>query len=355
MESTSGSTTRPLGWIALAWTAFFVLWLLFILGYAEGNVGVALRSSAIATLLAASASPLIWRLSGRRPWPSTMQPAFVGVHFGLAILFSVYWTVMNPILEMLAMGESPAQIDWFVPVTGWRVLGGVWLYAIIAGLSYAIRNNARLRIEERRAAAAETEAARARLEALRSQIQPHFLLNALHGISSLVGHDDEAVQEAMERLGELMRYAARVRRSEFVLLHKEWTFVKGYLELQRLRFGDRLRVETEMEEGVGHERIPVFSLQPLVENAVLHGIEPRPEGGLVRLVAERVDADPVRRLRLSVCDDGAGNSAANSTRGLGTGLDSLRARLEELYDGDFTLGVHDDASGETCAVIEVPV
>jgi sensor histidine kinase YesM len=253
------------------------------------------------------------------------------------------------------MGHSPVVVEWLAPVTGWRLLGGVWLYAIIAGLSYAVRNAARLRKEERRAAEAETEAARARLEALRSRIQPHFLLNALHGISSLVNRDPVAAEEAMEQLGELLRYAVRARDSEFVTLKEEWSFVLGYLEMQSLRFGERLAYESEMEEDLATRLIPVFSLQPLVENAVLHGIETRPDGGRVHLTAKRTRSDGMNRMRLSVCDDGPGPSAESPTSGMGTGLDALSKRLHTLFGDRFDLSLTRDPAHGTCAVIELPL
>ncbi len=349
-------TTAPARsvWTAVvAWAAFFVLWTLFILGYSEGNILPAVRSSLVATFLATSASVLIWRLSGRVPWPRWLGGKFVWVHTLATGLFAVYWTILSPVLEAALMGEWPGQISWITPLTGWRMLGGIWLYFVIAGLSYAIRNATRVQEEERRASRAEALAAESRLTALRSNIRPHFLFNALHSINVLMDTNPPRAQEANEQLADLLRYAVRQRDSEFVSLGEEWSFAMGYLDMQRIRFGDRLRVEESLPGDLKSIQVPVFSLQPLVENAVLHGVEPDPDGGFVQLRAILVGGHD-ERLRVEITNSTYGQ-AEQRADGHGTGLQTLSERLRVLYDGAASLELLTGMDREVRAILDIPV
>ncbi len=342
--------------VGLAWTAFFVLWTLFILAYAEGNIVVAMKSSAIATSLAAGASLFIWRFTGKNPWPRRLGGRFVLRHAAAAVPFTAYWTVLNPVLEMLLDGASPLGIEWLVPITGWRILGGVWLYLIVAGLSYAVRNNERIQEEAQRAVRAEALAAESRLEALRSQLRPHFLFNALHSINMLIETSPVAAQHATERLAELLRYSVRTRSSDFVSLGEEWDFALGYLDMQQIRFGERLIVEAPLPSDLLTCDVPVFSLQPLVENAVVHALESGTGSGSIRLAAWFVD-DAETRLRLEVFDDGPGPSRRSQQHGRssGTGLRTLADRLDVLYKGEAMFSIAECPDGGTCASMEIPV
>jgi LytS/YehU family sensor histidine kinase len=213
----------------------------------------------------------------------------------------------------------------------WELLNSALVYGALVGIAYARRNAERVREQSARAARAEVLRASAELAALRSQLNPHFILNTLHTLLGLVRREPALAEQAIERMGDLLRYGLRLHREAIdeVTLREEWGFVESYLELERLRLGERLRLTLEAEDAVLDCLVPAFVLQPLVENAIRHAIAPRATGGRLEVRARQADG----RLRLEVTDDGPGAPAAALDGGRGLGLRLLRERLEALYAG----------------------
>ncbi|HJQ82715.1 MAG TPA: histidine kinase [Candidatus Binatia bacterium] len=172
-------------------------------------------------------------------------------------------------------------------------------------------------------------AATAQLAALRAQINPHFLFNSLNSIAQLIRSDPDKAEACVERLADLFRYILRRAEKEFVPLADELEMTKAYLEIERARFGDRLRVETQVEPRSLHQLIPNLILQPLVENAVKHGLSRKLGAGTVRIDAAVRDGC----LDLTVGDDGLGMAAPAVAHVYerGVGLRNLRDRLARLY------------------------
>jgi two-component system sensor histidine kinase AlgZ len=179
---------------------------------------------------------------------------------------------------------------------------------------------------ERRVLEQQKTALRAQLEAIQSRTNPHFLFNVLNTIASLVRDDPVLAEATIERLADVLRYSLQSARVERVPLAHEIEMLKCYFEIEQARFGDRLRYTIDVEPGLESLQLPPFLLQPLVENAVLHGIAARPRGGLIRLSARRHD----ELAELRVEDDGPG-PASSLHRGSGTSLHDLRCRLELVY------------------------
>jgi signal transduction histidine kinase len=215
-----------------------------------------------------------------------------------------------------------------------------WLHAIAAGGALALcvvillighrSRDGKLRATELsladsrlRTAQAETAATRAEMAAIQARLNPHFLSNALHSVSALVASDPLAAEEALDRIGDLFRYSLVQSERHTVCLNEEWRFVRDYLAIEQMRLGARLTVEMSLEAAAAECDVPSFVLQPLVENAIRHGIGPRTEGGTVRVSARRDNG----RVRLEVCDDGEGARPENVDASLGTGLRTLRQRL----------------------------
>jgi LytS/YehU family sensor histidine kinase len=199
---------------------------------------------------------------------------------------------------------------------------GSWLYVLVTGVSYAIRAQRHVRTAAAAAAEARLLAEQAQLTALRAQVNPHFLFNALHTVGALVPMDEARAEEAIERLGDLLRYSLGSERE--VLLSQEWKFTHDYLSFERLRLGDRLAVHSEADAPALAALVPPLIFQPLVENAVRHGIAERPAGGLIAISARTTDG----WLRLCVADDGP---ALADTTTDGVGLASVRRRLAATY------------------------
>ncbi len=172
-------------------------------------------------------------------------------------------------------------------------------------------------------------AATAQLAALRAQINPHFLFNSLNSIAQLIRADPDRAEACVERLAEMFRYVLRYGEKDFVPLAEELEMARAYLDIERARFGDRLRVETHVDPPSLQHLIPNLILQPLVENAVRHGLSRKRGGGTVRIDARLADGC----LELSVGDDGLGmpDTALERVYEHGIGLRNLRDRLERLY------------------------
>lgn len=224
-------------------------------------------------------------------------------------------------------------------------------------LGFALEN---LRLRERKLEQERREqelllhASRAELKALRAQINPHFLFNALNSIAALIGEAPARAEETVERLAEVFRYTLRRSDHEWVRLDEELAFVRCYLDLETTRFGRRLGVSVVAESGVGEAIVPAMIIQTLVENAVKHGIASVAGRGLVEVRAERAGA----RLRLQVRDNGpgfvGGTAAALATAGLG--LRSVQDRMRGHFGEDAALVLErDEASGTTMAGVELPL
>ena len=240
--------------------------------------------------------------------------------------YRLYREVVEPTLLAALLG-GPPQVR-----TGGPVLdGAVFHWSILLGWSalyLGLQYYAALQGERERALRAEADAHRAHLQALRYQLNPHFLFNALNGVSTLVaeGHAREATT-MLARISDFLRLTLDEETASEVPLAEEVEFVRRYLEIERARFGDRLRTRFDVDDEVLSAEVPALVLQPLVENAVKHAVAPREEGARVEVVARRDGDDLV----LDVADDGPGLGSGDGTGGLGVGLANVRDRLRQRY------------------------
>jgi hypothetical protein len=203
--------------------------------------------------------------------------------------------------------------------------------------------------ERERLLRAEARAHEARLAALRLQLQPHFLFNALNAVSTLVAEGRPAEANRMlARLSDFLRTTLERRDAAEVPLSDELDFTRQYLDIEEVRFGEKLRVEIAVEPQARAALVPPMILQPLVENAVRHAIQPRADGGAIGIVAARENGF----LRLGVDDDGAGVRGEPGRQGLG--LAHTRQRLEELYAGRAELSLGRSARGGLAVSLRLP-
>jgi hypothetical protein len=301
-------------------------------------MGSALVSGFIAVLLAALLGILVQRLTERIPWPHPFRPGFLALHLVAAMGYSIVWLGIKGAVGLLIQFQS--VLSFHVLLLPNFVLG-IWFYVMVAGVSYATRGSAR-------AARAEATAAQAQLAALRGQLNPHFLFNALHTVVQLIPRDPKGAARAAEQLAGLLRTTLEEDR-DVVTLAEELQFVERYLELERIRFGDRLEVTITTPPGAGSAQLPSFALQTLVENAVRHGAAPRVEPTAISIEGTLAAG----ALTLSVRDSGDGlQPGAEGSRG--TGLDRLRERLAALYGGGASLTVGSDPGGGCLARLSVP-
>lgn len=235
------------------------------------------------------------------------------------------------------------------------VLSDGMLYWTILSVSYAIDHYRRFRERELTAARLETQLAQADLQALKMQLHPHFLFNALHTVGSLIRTGDQNVAvRVVVGLGELLRRMLEGASRQEVPLKQELEFIRGYLDIEEIRFRDRLTVVVEVDPDVMDASVPHLILQPLVENALRHGIEPHRSAGRLMIGASRTGD----RLQLVVRDDGPGIGAEAGTQPdaarPGIGLLNTRARLAQLYDTSFELDVGNLPAGGVEARVTIP-
>jgi two-component system, LytTR family, sensor kinase len=319
---------RPLNGIR-GWLAYALAWLPPALLYAMA-VGLqkdalwwqALISSAVIVGAAALGGVVVWWLSAWLPFPGRWRFAFVIVHLLAAATYAaLHLGVLIGWLSIVATGQVARFVLQQAGV--WQFITGVYVYGLIAGVSYLIRTQKELRERETAAARAEAAAAEAQLQSVRANLNPHFLFNALHAVGSLLRTDPEAADRAIEHLGGLLRRSLDHSAREAVPLGQEWDFVKSYLELEQLRLGERLHVECDLEASALDVPVPPFLLQPLVENAVRHGVAARAQGGTIRVQARRRNGT----LALRIADDGPGAAPVRNTQGTGFGLEGVRRQI----------------------------
>ena len=225
---------------------------------------------------------------------------------------------------------------------------GLATFAAIVGATWTVSCANLSRDRELRASQLKTRLASARLEALKRQLHPHFLFNALHSILPLVFRDPDAATRTVLRLSDLLRLSLQNETRDLLPLSREIEILDVYLEIQRTRFPDRLAVVLDVPESLGDALVPTLILQPLVENAIKHGIAARPGAGRVEIRA-RLEGE--LRLSLLVGDDGPGPSPAVRPEGAGggVGLRNTRERLELLYGADHDFSF-EGAPGHGCRV-----
>lgn len=283
---------------------------------------------------------LLYRFVRRVPWPRPFRLRFALLSLAAVLATGLLWLGLSTALRSLLsgtelLGEAGRWWEMYLFL-------GAFLYAVVAGITYSVEATAR-------AARAEAAAARTQLAALRAQIHPHFLFNALHAVVQLIPVDPARAADAAELVASLLRTTVEEDRDE-VTLDDEWTFVSRYLELEHIRFGDRLRVRAEMDLDLLDEQIPSFALQTLVENAVRHGAAHRVAPTEIVVTAAGTPAD----LTLSVRNTGDGSPPAPVENGAGTGLTRLGERLAFLYGSTARLSFGAIEGGGFEAVVVVP-
>ncbi|MBP1202111.1 signal transduction histidine kinase [Duganella sp. 1411] len=332
-----------------AWSA---MGLVFAIPYlARGNGYKALLASMINWWLWGLLAPLIKKFDDRLSASGKPPLQMLAAHilFGIA-LPALYTIIVAPLEYVVGLNswnpwvEMIGVLDWFL----WAVL----VHCVILGSLKAYQYYRHHVVDALKLERLERRFLETRLNALRMQLDPHFLFNSLNGISAYVEHEPKLARKMIEHLGDLLRLSLATRNRQEVTLAEEMAFLDHYLALHRMRFEDRLRVTLDIAPDVEQACIPSLLLQPLVENAIRHGIAGRVTGGRVSVSARRAGD----RVDIRVTDDGVGlppdwHMAAPQ----GLGLSVTRDRLSAMYSAEeyeFDVGRH--ASGGTEARISLP-
>lgn len=256
-------------------------------------------------------------------------------HFGLAVVLSFAHTGIRFVLQPGICGAlqsdtgSVSSLDRLLALAALELPFHLFIYGAILGVTYLIRYYRRLQERELAAIRLGAQLADARMQALRMQLNPHFLFNALNSIAMLVRESKrDTALNTLEGLSDLLRYVLEDSADQEVKLKHEIEFIERYLAIERIRFQDRLKVEIDADSATLEALVPILVLQPIVENAIRHGMAGRVAASRVTVTAREEGGS----LRLGVSDDGPGFRTASSRGGgTGVGISNTRKRLAELY------------------------
>jgi len=276
----------------------------------------------------------------------------------LHVPLGAIWTSATIVLRLLSRGvrgaSPPSYSQFFLD----RFYSDLPIYAVLAGISFARQyaDQVKRRTQEAHELALRTtelehRLVESQLQSLRAQLHPHFLFNALNTISAFTESSPQTARRLMAQLGDLLRASLRHAAQPLVTLGEELTFLDDFLSIESARFEGRLRVSVSVEDDLLSLMVPSFLLQPIVENAIRHGVAPRLASGHVEVTASRDRST----LRLCVRDDGLGLPAGWSFENdAGVGLRNVAARLEHLYGRKGQLRIAPVASGGVEVQIDVP-
>jgi TRAP-type mannitol/chloroaromatic compound transport system permease large subunit len=320
------------------WLVYAVAWLPFAASYANyffRHLGQPLGQAVMASLTGVVPAALLGMgvvaICDRLQWSGKHRALFVSTHLVGGVLYFELWISAVQIfswLEHRIESVLPTVRNPSAPSFDAGMITGLMIYATIAAIVYSIQAMERLQAEQARVAQLQNLQTRAELEALRAQLNPHFLFNTLHSLMALVRHNPKLAEDALEKLATLLRYTLMSSsQGSDVTLREEIDFVRDYLRLEQIRLGERLRVEEKLQREALDCMIPPLTLQPLIENSIKHAMATRKKGCLVTINANRHNGV----LTLLVSDDGPGTSAAAVAKSAGSGLRIARQRLAARY------------------------
>lgn len=334
---------------------------------------------AVFGLLLAHQSYIQAAIAGRQmTWYVTLRPALLEAGLWALTTLGIFWlSRLFPIergrlLRGIAVHLGAAVVialtrtgimvalSWFVPWIRQRPFGvyfwstssqNLLLYALLLGIAHMTLYYRRYREREQAAEQLAKGLTEARLQALKMQLQPHFLFNTLNAISALIPADAKPARRMVARLGDLLRTTLEHEDTQEITLREELAFLEPYIEIEQARLGERLTVVMQIEPALLDARVPHLILQPLVENAIRHGIASRIEPGTVEICASLRSGG--RTLQLEIRDDGWGPASSTSTR-RGVGLTNIRSRLEQLYGGEHRFRLEHRPGGGATVRISIP-
>jgi len=302
------------------------------------------------------ATPLVIGLARRHSITrgTTMQTA--AVHLTAFVIFGLVAEAWFAALQMLFnpwdYPQRPTFMDAWRTSLLFQMLTFLIVYALILTVTYALDARERMAHQMTETARLSEELSRSQLAALRQQIEPHFLFNTLNSITGLVrdNRNDDAVNMIVG-LSEFLRRASEDSHRSQVTLAEEVEYLRRYLDLQKVRFGDRLQVSVDIPAELSRARVPNLLLQPLVENAIKHGIAKRVAGGTVRVTGAILDG----KLFLSVHNDGPDLPTDGQATRTGVGISNLRTRLRILHGNESELTLNHTPTGAVEVIVSLPV
>jgi len=299
----------------------------------------------------AAMTPIVFKLAERWPLQRPLRTGTLTVHLVASLVATLVHGTVYSLVSLALATTPPPSVSVIVvrSIIGWLPIAVPMYFGLVA-VAHWLTLARREREREQRTLALEAQLAGAELQALRMQLHPHFLFNTLNTIAMLVREQDvTASVKLITQLGDVLRQVLRSVDTQEVPLSEEIAFTKSYLEIEEVRFADRLRIRWSLDGDAMRGLVPHLILQPLVENALRHGIAQREDAGLLEIGAHR-EGDA---LLLWVSDDGPGLSATYAA-GDGIGLSNVRARLTALYRADASLALESLPLGGVRATLSIP-
>ncbi len=316
----------------------------------------ALRLNLVQFYLWAILTPFLFRFSRR--FPVEFRPlnfrnlllyfpaliSFAGIH--QVIHLAVLWSITPRWRQ-----QFPALMDCYRAYFAFGFYIDLIIALLIVIAVHALLYYQHFRASELAQSSLKTQLAQAQLRALKMQLHPHFLFNTLHSISSLVLEDPAKANSMIALLGDFLRLTLESSDQQLVSLKEETEFLRCYLEIEQVRFGDRLTVALELEPQTLSVQVPHLILQPVVENAIQHAIARRATRGHINIKATRLN----NLLRLEIRDNGPGITSYDALlRTEGVGLSNVRARLHQIYGSDFRFELKNARDGGLTVLMEIP-
>lgn len=301
-------------------------------------------------LICALLTPAVFWMARRYPLMRGVLARRLPIHFAASLLLCIVWAGAGTLLSFAMLGSPPyggSVLSWLFTTLPF----GVAVYFALLGAAHAAAFFLEARERETQAARLSAQLADARLGALRMQLQPHFLFNSLNAITVTVRDGDTVTAtRLLEQLSDVLRRVMRPDRPAEVSLAEELEFVQQYLAIEEVRFPDRLRPIFEIAPALLRAAVPEFVLQPLVENALRHGLARRVTATLLKTEARREGDEVV----LAVTDDGPGPGGTAEEATTGVGLANLRERLASLYGARARLELVATPGGGAIATVRLP-
>jgi two-component system LytT family sensor kinase len=304
----------------------------------------------------ALATPLVLWLARRFPFERQHWLRNLAIHVGVSVpLIIIIYTTYTAVFYMEYIRGMGYPLTFWSTLQNviWNFSEGISIYLLILFINHALEYHRRYQEKVLEKSQLEMQLAQAQLQALKMQLHPHFLFNTLHSISALLNRDTERARQMITRLGDFLRLTLENSGTQEVSLQREIEFLQSYLEIEHIRFQDRMTTHVQVEPEALDAQVPNLILQPIVENAIRHGIAPRSTPGRIEIHAEHKNSV----LRIVVRDNGPGLPVNRSAVNLfkeGLGLANTRARLERLYGAQHRFELTNDPAGGLIVTLEIP-
>jgi len=333
----------------LAWTCWILFYIVIFKIQTSETWGASIISSATSNYTFALLSIGIWHICRKIPFGKVPFILLAFIHFILANIFSALWIVIVYGSWYLQVGDEMLQVIPLREIIGWQFMFGIILYLLNAGVFYTIIYYRQFKEKELGEKELKILSREAQLNALKMQMNPHFLFNSLNSVNALIKDRPDQAREMMAKLSDLLRFSLDTKEKSLITLKEELDIMHKYLEIEEVRFTDRLKILETIEPGLESVKVPALLLQPLVENSVRHGLTARRGEGWIKINISSHDGNLLITISNLVKQ---GNFVKH---GSGTSLENIRQRLSLLFQENSKLSIIDSESGIFTIKLIIPI